>query len=186
MKILAISSALHEKSSSEKLVDFILQSNKDKNLFYEKIELKRFSASNIKVDLDLIEKQGLPKSIEALSGVISSSDAIIICTPEYNGSFPGRLKSVLDLVSMHNRDAFTVKPMLLISTSSGKYGGIKAIMHLQQPLFTLGAIVYPKLVAVQSTKEGFDETDMNYLRYILEEFKTFTKRNQKQCLEKCT
>ena len=46
-----------------------------------------------------IEAEGLPESVLKLISALSSADALLIATPEYNASIPGVLKNTLDWIS---------------------------------------------------------------------------------------
>lgn len=55
------------------------------------------------------------------------SDAIIIVTPEYNGSIPSSLKNVIDLLY----EEWQGKPIAFSTVTSGDFGGLQAVSHLQ-------------------------------------------------------
>ena len=48
---------------------------------------------------DLEAEQPTPPAVAALKAAIERADALLIATPEYNGSIPGQLKNALDWAS---------------------------------------------------------------------------------------
>ena len=66
---------------------------------------------------------------------ITSSDAILFVTPEYNRSIPGSLKNAIDWASRpYGHNAFSRKPSEVICTSPGAIGTSVAQMHLRSIL----------------------------------------------------
>lgn len=87
------------------------------------------------------------------SQTIQSSDALIIVTPEYNHSFPGRLKSVLDmLMSEYKR-----KPVGVASVSAGMWGGVRAIENLAPILRLFGLWLIKKDLNFPNVTKLFDD-----------------------------
>ena len=55
------------------------------------------------------------------------ADAILVVTPEYNGSIPGALKNAIDWLSRpYGQNALAAKPLAVIGASMGQYGGVWA------------------------------------------------------------
>lgn len=54
---------------------------------------------------DLEREQGIPDNAYKLARLFASHDALLICTPEYNGSLPPLLKNTIDWVSRISRTA---------------------------------------------------------------------------------
>lgn len=64
------------------------------------------------------------------------ADAFIIVTPEYNHSFPGSLKRMLD----SEYDNYARKPVALVGVSSGVWGGVRACEALLPVCHKLGLV----------------------------------------------
>ncbi len=64
------------------------------------------------------------------------ADAFFIVTPEYNHSFPGSLKRMLDSELAN----YIHKPVAFASVSSGRWGGIRAIEALATTVRELGLV----------------------------------------------
>jgi chromate reductase, NAD(P)H dehydrogenase (quinone) len=90
-----------------------------------------------------------PPAVERLRDAVTRADAILIATPEYNSSVPGQLKNAIDWAS-RPRGAASIagKPVAVIGTSTGSFGGVWAQAELRKVLRTAGARVVEGEVAV--------------------------------------
>ena len=83
-----------------------------------------------------------PDAVDALKAAIAEADAVLIATPEYNGSIPGALKNALDWVSRPLADTpIRSKPVAVIGASMSTFGGIWAQRELKKVLGIMGARV---------------------------------------------
>jgi NAD(P)H-dependent FMN reductase len=65
--------------------------------------------------------------VQALRLAAAEADAALVVTPEYNGSIPGVLKNAIDWLSRpFGNGALKGKPMAVVGTSMGQYGGVWA------------------------------------------------------------
>ena len=103
------------------------------------------------------EAAGLPAGVAELSRRLLAADALIVATPEYNGSIPGSLKNAIDWVSRVKPVAFADKPLLLLAASPGALGGVRSLWHARVPFEALGAHVFPDMLGVPKAHEAFDE-----------------------------
>ena len=86
------------------------------------------------------------------------ADAVIFATPEYNSSIPGALKNALDWGSRPlATNAFRNKPVAVIASSAGAFGGVWAAAELRKVLGAMGARVADVELAVGHAAEKFDE-----------------------------
>lgn len=71
------------------------------------------------------------------TAIVERADAFFIVTPEYNHSFPGSLKRMLDSeLALYNH-----KPVALAGASSGNWGGVRAVEQLCGAIRELGLVV---------------------------------------------
>jgi len=63
----------------------------------------------------------------AIQELMTKTDKFLFVIPEYNGSFPGVLKTFIDACTFP--DSFYDKKAALVGISSGKYGNIRGIDH---------------------------------------------------------
>ena len=76
-----------------------------------------------------------PAAVERLRRTIAAAEAVLIATPEYNGSIPGGLKNAVDWASRPFPDnAWRDKPVAVIGASTGIFGAIWAQAELRKSL----------------------------------------------------
>ncbi|MEO5632246.1 NAD(P)H-dependent oxidoreductase [Gaiella sp.] len=81
-------------------------------------------------------------AVATFRSVVSSADAVLIATPEYNGSIPGTLKNALDWGSRPGAtNVFRGKPVAVVGASPGAFGGIWAHEETRKVLGIMGARV---------------------------------------------
>ncbi len=79
-----------------------------------------------------------PAAYSTFRQQVSSSDAVLFVTPEYNRSVPGVLKNAIDVGSRpYGQSAWNGKPGAVISASPGAVGGFGANHHLRQSMVFL-------------------------------------------------
>ena len=79
-----------------------------------------------------------------------AADGFVLVTPEYNYSFPGTLKNLLDVT----HKPWSKKPFGLVACG-GISGGLRAIDALRQVVSGLGAVCVPAHVPVQFIGKTF-------------------------------
>ena len=108
---------------------------------------------------------GLPTSVRKLQLLIAEHDALLIATPEYNGSMTPLLVNTLDWCSRPDQASpatsgtgiFADKPAALLASSPGPLGGMRSLFHLRDLLGYLGMIVIPQQLAIGKAHEAFAE-----------------------------
>jgi chromate reductase len=91
-------------------------------------------------DQDLDDLQ--PDAVDRLKQAIADADAVLVATPEFNGSIPGHLKNAFDWVSRpRDESPIRSKPVAVIGASTGSFGGIWAQRELKKVLGVMGARV---------------------------------------------
>lgn len=101
------------------------------------------------------------------------SDIWLIISPEYNGSFPGVLKILIDAVSVRRyKETFSGKKAALIGVASGRAGNFRGMEHLTGILNYLNVLVMPNKLPV-STVEKTLESDGSLTPSLREVLKTF-------------
>lgn len=66
----------------------------------------------------------LPDAVAAVRGAVGRADAVLVVTPEYNGTIPGVLKNAIDWLSRpYGEGAVQGKPVGVIGAALGRYAG---------------------------------------------------------------
>lgn len=103
-----------------------------------------------------------PASLVRFGSAIAASDAFVIVSPEYSGSYPGVLKNAIDYLQAEYRR----KPVGIVTVSGGNFGGISALAQLRLLALTIGAYPIPSGFPVSRVAESFAEdgtaTDASY------------------------
>ena len=91
----------------------------------------------------------LPAPVQDLNRRIREADALLIATPEYNGSAPGALKNALDWASRPHGEAPLVgKPAAVVGASTTAFGAQWAQEQIRRALTLSGAMVIDAELAV--------------------------------------
>jgi chromate reductase, NAD(P)H dehydrogenase (quinone) len=99
-----------------------------------------------------------PAKVEAFRSLVREADAVFFATPEYNSSIPGALKNALDWASRPlATNAFRNKPVAVIGSSAGAFGGVWAAAELRKVLAAMGARVTEVEMAVGHAHDKLDE-----------------------------
>ena len=101
-----------------------------------------------------------PAPFEALRDAAAAADALLVVTPEYNGTMPATVKNMVDVLSRPFGDsAIKGKPAAVIGSAFGQYGGVWAQEEVRKALGIAGARVLeePRL-AVGGAAARFEAT----------------------------
>lgn len=158
-KVVAIAGSLRNESYNKKLVTQAAQIAKNLGASVSIIDLKNFPMPFY--DGDLEESKGMPEAARRFRRLLIQSDAVIISTPEYNGSISGVLKNAIDWATRTEEgkpspQAFKGKKFAIMSASPGQLGGEKALNHLRTILERLGGEVIEKQVSIGAVHVYFE------------------------------
>lgn len=156
MRVLAISGSLREASNSTAL----LRALRDEAPTGVDVELWDGLKGIPSYDADDDVAPG-PERVEAFRELVREADAVLFATPEYNSSIPGALKNALDWASRPlATNAFRNKPVAVISSSAGAFGGVWAAAELRKVLAAMGARVTDAELSVGHADEKLDDEDV--------------------------
>ncbi len=97
------------------------------------ITLESFDLAPIPLYNADIEAISAPPPVQAFKERIAVADALLIVTPEYNGSIPGVLKNAIDWASRPPGDTpLDGKPLAMMGASPGQLGTIRAQLYLRE------------------------------------------------------
>lgn len=85
--------------------------------------------------------------------IVAKADAFFVVTPEYNHSFPGSLKRMLDSeLQLYNH-----KPVAFAGASNGNWGGVRAVESLLTAVRETGLVALSWDVYFPHVQDIFDE-----------------------------
>ncbi|AZB24947.1 NADPH-dependent oxidoreductase [Chryseobacterium bernardetii] len=178
MKILAFAGSSSSTSINRELVRFVLKDFQEEEINF--IDLNNFTMPVFSVDL---EKKGFPDEAHHFLKAIEECDVIICSLAEHNRSYSAAFKNVFDWASRINVKVFQNKPMLLMSTSPGGYGGGN-VMNTAKTFFPQFAADIKDTFSLPKFYENFDlesgviNPDMlSELKTKIENFKNIIKNN---------
>lgn len=160
-KILVFAGSIRTGAFSGKTADVA-----QKELAMHGAEVTRISLADYPLpimDQDLEKAEGIPENAYKLARQIDAHDAVLIATPEYNGSLPPLLKNAIDWVSRIKLDddkplrPLPGKVMAICCSSPSHFGGIRAASHLRQILAHIQVEVISAQCSVTNAGEAFDE-----------------------------
>ena len=155
MRILAISGSLRADSYNTALA------NAAHDLAPTGVEVEVYDGLALipHYDQDL-DQEGVeaPPAVVELRRRIDEADALLLVTPEYNGSFSGVLKNAIDWASARHRGSWLRnKTVAVAGATTGQYGAIWAQQDLKRVLGIAGARVVGDELPVSSASEKFDD-----------------------------
>lgn len=119
---------------------------------------------------NLLDLQDLPSNLlssdlygnrsaefQKLQDLVTQTSKFLFVIPEYNGSFPGVLKSFIDACFFP--ESFYDKKACLVGISSGKYGNIRGIDHFNGVCGYLHLHVMPLRLHIASIKSELNENN---------------------------
>lgn len=163
LNILIISGTARKNSQTAKVSEFIAKIGST----LEHIDINTASPS----DYDL-PNDGNSEEIKnsEYSNKTKNADAFFIVTPEYNHSYPGSLKRLLDTEFSN----YHYKPVLFAGVSSGYMGGVRAIESLLPVIRKFRMFALPDDIYFHNVDSLFDEDnsikDLSYKKRVEERY----------------
>jgi chromate reductase len=162
MKLLVFAGSTRQNSYNRKLAGVAAAMAAAAGAEVTHMELADFDIPMYNADL---EARGTPADVMKLKQLTYEHPAWIICTPEYNASYPALLKNTLDWISSPVKsdpvwsDDFRStrgKVVGVLSASPGALGGLRSQSHLIPLLLNLQCWVAPQTYALGRAGDAFD------------------------------
>jgi chromate reductase, NAD(P)H dehydrogenase (quinone) len=125
---------------------------------------------------------GGPQPVQELRRLVGEADALLIATPEYNGSYPGALKNGIDWLSRRPARVLAGKPVAVMGATPSQGGTRLAQVALRQLLHGVEALVLPapqlfvREVAPAFAVDGPDEATRRQLSAMMAAFAEWIER----------
>ncbi|MCS6917708.1 MAG: NAD(P)H-dependent oxidoreductase [Chitinophagales bacterium] len=115
-----------------------------------------------------------PRHCRKLHSELAASDAFLLVSPEYNGSYSLAIKNLIDY---YEPNLFSRKAIGIATVSTGRLGGIRSALQLQQLCLAIYAVPVPQMLLVPDAHRRFDdngqlldESFSKQVTHFLEEF----------------
>jgi NAD(P)H-dependent FMN reductase len=108
-------------------------------------------------DDELLGRNAFPEAASRFVACLKDTSGFILSSPEYNWSFPGSLKNIIDWASVVTPNPFAGKTALLLSASPSMRGGAQGLVHLKVPLQALGVFVFPRIFTLSRAADAFND-----------------------------
>lgn len=154
--VLALVGSLRADSHNRKLAEAI-QVNAPENI---EIVIHE-SLGNIPFYNEDIDVEGqVPAAATALREAAGQADALLLVTPEHNGTMPASLKNAIDWLSRpFGAGALAGKPTAVVGTAFGQFGGVWAQDEARKAVGIAGArVLEDAKLAVPGSMVRFAET----------------------------
>jgi chromate reductase len=178
MKVVAIVGSIRKNSYNLQLAKHV-QKRYAEQFEVEILDLAPLPMYNQDIELDA------PQEVLDFKAKVKEADAVLWVTPEYNASIPGVLGNAIDWLSRVDK-VMNRKPSIIMGSSMGILGSVKAQMHLRDILFA-GGLNSPVLganeVYVGAVHEKFDaegnltdEATIAFLDSVIANFQDWMKQ----------
>jgi chromate reductase len=127
-----------------------------KSLLKKGLETQIFSLEDLPdrlIKTDLYGKRS--EAFQPIQELIAGTEKFLFIIPEYNGSFPGVLKTFIDACNFP--ESFYNKKACLVGISSGKYGNIRGVDHFAGICSYLHLHVMPLRIHISAIKTEMNE-----------------------------
>ncbi|MCC4459923.1 NADPH-dependent FMN reductase [Limosilactobacillus reuteri] len=185
MKIAAITGSNANHSYNRMLLEFIARHFSDDDI--DVIDIRQVPMFNENY------KGKIPEAVADIDRRVSSADAVIIASPEYNHSVTSALKCVIEWLS-YEVHPLENKPVMIIGASTHDQGSSRSQVQLRDILISPGVNAYifqneeffMSDAANIIDKDGdiTNETTIHFLEKCMREFKHYAKAINRMVAEK--
>jgi chromate reductase len=168
------------------MITIISGTNRKNNVSLQIAEAYSKLCSENNLQNQILDLQDLPHdfAFSALYGAVNEkfqalvkskiyeASSIVLISPEYNGSYPGVVKTFID---GWDRNLLSSQKVALVGVASGRQGNSRGMDHLTAVLNYIGLPIIPLLIPISQVnsllnlnKELTDEATINALRKQIE------------------
>jgi chromate reductase, NAD(P)H dehydrogenase (quinone) len=159
VRCLALCGSVRSESFNGKLLQEAARAARQRGMQVTFVDLRELALPFY--DGDLEQRSGMPDAAKRFRQMLVDSNAVMIASPEHNGSVTAVLKNALDWATRSEqgqpaKDAFQNKTFALLSTSPSPYGGSRSLANLRIILGNVGSRILDQQVSVGSCFKSFD------------------------------
>ncbi|MER7895699.1 NADPH-dependent FMN reductase [Streptomyces sp. NPDC096046] len=109
---------------------------------------------------DIDVEGSVPATAVKLRAAANAADGLLLFTPEYNGTIPAVLKNAIDWLSRpYGAGALSGKPVVVVGTAFGQYGGVWAHDETRKSVGVAGGKVLEDVkLSIPGSMTRFAET----------------------------
>ncbi|MES2778165.1 MAG: NAD(P)H-dependent oxidoreductase [Bacteroidota bacterium] len=166
------------------MILIIATTNRKNSKTYKVAEYYKLLLERMDVESDILSLEHLPEDF-AFSALyenagknndfnlskerMDAAEKFVFIVPEYNGSFPGVLKTFIDGLGWPN--SVSKKKAALVGISDGSLGGAFALSHLTDVFHYLGCNVLSTMVRIPYMKKNFTDGEIHdeFIRQLMDE-----------------
>ncbi len=166
------------------MISIVISTNRANSMTKKVAHYYKYLLDNLNQENQIVDLQQLPKDFtfsalydnvgkneefNQIRNIFENSDKYVFIVPEYNGSFPGVLKSFIDGLSFPNK--LIHKKAALVGISDGMQGGTIALSHLNDIFNYLGLNVLAQRVKIPFLNKNFQNNQVTdpLIRSLIEE-----------------
>jgi len=141
------------KIVSELFFELLKESTSEEVKFLDLVDINIPLLTN-----EMYDKTGQhPNITDIQDNILLPSRLWVIISPEYNGSYPGILKLLIDALSIRRyKETFSGKKAALIGVATGRAGNFRGMEHLTGLLNYLNILVMPNKLPISSVDQYID------------------------------
>ena len=110
------------------------------------------------LDASMYEQGWSHPFVDRMEAEVRAHHRMVFVLPEYNGSYPGALKLLIDALSVRDYpNLFVGKCAALVGTASGRAGNLLGITHFGAVLAHLGVTLMPRTLPMSLIDSLIDE-----------------------------
>ncbi len=174
MKITAFAGSNSSHSINRQLVRFALR-------YFPEAEVNLLDLNDYEMPIFSIdrEEEGYPPQAEKFIDQMTDADIIICSISENNRTYSAAFKNVFDWCSRIDMNIFKNKPMLLMTTSPGGYGGGN-VMNAAKNFFPACGAEIKETFSLPRFYANFDEEKGITNNELLQDFETIINKFKEQ------
>lgn len=184
MNIEIVSGSPRQQSVTFRIALFLQQHLREKTLHNVNIiDVREWNFPTLQEEV-YASVANTPEPYKPLAKRMFESNAFIIVTPEYNGSYTPPMKNLFDHFPKQMHKAFGI-----VTASTGSLGGIRASQQLQLLICALFGVPSPYMLVTPQVDKKFDkvgklidESFSNSIHNFISEFLWLSERLAIKCL----
>ncbi len=160
VKLMVFAGSLRKDSYNKQLARILADAAKRQGAEVNYVELNDYPLPLFNEDDEAAE--GIHPNALTLKKMMNEADGFLITSPEYNGSYSGVLKNMIDWASRQAEgegilESFKNKYAAIFATSPGAFGGLRGLSQLRLLLSGIGTTILADQIAIPKAGEAFDD-----------------------------